>query len=157
MLIYEILSGLRPFHECRCSAQIKKALRRGERPSLQRSYLDSEIPELETLMTKCWKESAASRPSAEALLDIMEDSSFLCLNRVMPYIDQQTFHSITAFIPLSEEDEGRDTVALRLCLVCAILYYSMDTLCLFLNKIFEDFGGVFRFPFFPAIDSLHTT
>ncbi|XP_028406855.1 leucine-rich repeat serine/threonine-protein kinase 1-like [Dendronephthya gigantea] len=105
MLIYEILSGLRPFHECRCSAQIKKALRRGERPSLQQNYLDSEIPELETLMTKCWKESAVARPSAEAVLDLMEDSSFLCLNRIMPYADQQPWNSITAFIPLSEEDE----------------------------------------------------
>jgi hypothetical protein len=106
MLIYEILSGLRPFHECRGSAQIKKALRRGERPSLQRSYLDSEMPELETLMTKCWRESAAKRPSAEAVLDLMEDPSFLCLNRAMPYTDQHAWNSVTAFIPLSDEDQG---------------------------------------------------
>ena len=106
MLIYEILSGLRPFHECRCSAQIKKALRRGERPSLQRSYVDSEMPELEGLMMKCWRESAASRPSAEAVLDFMEDPSFLCLSRAMPYADQETWNSITAFTPLSDEDQG---------------------------------------------------
>ena len=112
MLIYEILSGLRPFHECRCSAQIKKALRRGERPSLQRSYLDSEMPELEALMTKCWKESAASRPSAEAILDLMEDPSFLCLDRAMPYVEQQEWNSITAFTCLSDEDQGERRTSL---------------------------------------------
>lgn len=113
MLIYEILSGLRPFHECRCSAQIKKALRRGERPSLERSNLDSEMPELESLMSKCWKESAASRPSSEVVLDLMEDPSFLCLNRAMPYVGQEIWHSITAFIPLSDEDQGSSAQHIR--------------------------------------------
>ena len=108
MLIYEILSGLRPYHECRGSAQIKKALRRRDRPSLRRSFLDSEMPELEALMNKCWKESAAARPSAEVVLDLMEDPSFMCLNRVMPYVGEKQWDSITAFIPLSDEDQGTD-------------------------------------------------
>ena len=122
MLIYEILSGLRPFHECRCSTQIKKALRRGERPSLQRSYLDPEMPELETLMTKCWKESAASRPSSQAVLNLMEDPSFLCLHRAMPYVDQEIWNSITAFVPLSDEDQG--TVELLKILFRSLLWFK---------------------------------
>lgn len=106
MLIYEVLSGFRPYYECRCSAQIKKALRRGERPSLERNSIDSEMPEMEAMMEKCWRESIASRPSAESILERMEDPSFLCLHRVLPYADQDSWTSITAFIPLSTEDQG---------------------------------------------------
>lgn len=106
MLIYEILSGLRPFYECRCTAQIKKALRRGERPSLHRNFIDTEMPELETLMNKCWRESADNRPSAESILNLMEDSSFLCLQRSLPYVDQRAWGSVTALVPLADEKSG---------------------------------------------------
>ena len=129
MLIYEILSGLRPFHECRSSAQIKKFLRRGERPSLQRSYLDSEMPELEALMTRCWRESAARRPSSETILQLMEDPSFLSLDRAMPYLDEEIWSSITALIPVSDENHlGNyslllpNTLALSHC-----VYFSKNT------------------------------
>ena len=106
MLIYEILSGYRPYHECRCSAQIKKALRRGDRPSLQRNCIDTQMPQIEATMQKCWKESIASRPSADSVVERMEDPSFHCLYRVLPYADQKSWSSITAFIPLSTEDQG---------------------------------------------------
>ena len=52
----------------------------------------------------CW--SMRSFLDADSVVERMEDPSFHCLYRVLPYADQKSWSSITAFIPLSTEDQG---------------------------------------------------
>ena len=48
--LYELLTGYRPFRENRTSAEIRKAVHSGARPSLQNVHVDSKMPFLEALM-----------------------------------------------------------------------------------------------------------
>ena len=50
IFVFELLSGSRPFGEYRNIIDIKKAIRRGVRPSLESCDLDTQIPRLEGLM-----------------------------------------------------------------------------------------------------------
>lgn len=50
IFVFELLSGSRPFREYRNIIDIKKAIRRGVRPSLESCDLDTQIPRLEGLM-----------------------------------------------------------------------------------------------------------
>lgn len=50
IFVYEVLSGCRPFGGYRNVVDIKKAIRRGVRPSLESSDLDTQLPRLEDLM-----------------------------------------------------------------------------------------------------------
>jgi len=50
IFVFELLSGSRPFSEYRNIIDIKKAIRRGVRPSLESCDLDTQIPRLEGLM-----------------------------------------------------------------------------------------------------------
>ena len=50
IFVFELLSGCRPFREYRNVVDIKKAIRRGVRPSLESCDLDTQLPRLEGLM-----------------------------------------------------------------------------------------------------------
>lgn len=50
IFVFELLSGCRPFREYRNIMDIKKAIRRGVRPTLDSWHLDTQLPRLEGLM-----------------------------------------------------------------------------------------------------------
>eukprot|EP00794_Sanderia_malayensis_P013704 gene13704-15131_t len=55
--LYELITGYRPFREHRTSAEIRKAVNNGIRPSLKHSNVESKLPYLEMLMQDCWLSS----------------------------------------------------------------------------------------------------
>ncbi|XP_052100513.1 leucine-rich repeat serine/threonine-protein kinase 1-like isoform X2 [Mytilus californianus] len=71
MVIYEALSGRRPFEEYKNLAQISTAMKtQSKRPCLKDYNVDPGFPSVEQLMRDCWTRSADKRPSAE---DIVSD------------------------------------------------------------------------------------
>ncbi|KAF9647735.1 kinase-like protein, partial [Thelephora ganbajun] len=75
MVIYEVLTGLRPFHRL-CGYVPVSAVLRGERPE---KPLDAESlglsHELWGLVELCWSESSSTRPTAGELLDYLSLAS----------------------------------------------------------------------------------
>ena len=93
MLLFEILSGSRPFREHRSAADIKKAIRRGVRPCL--GDMNTQLPRLEHMMRSCWHELPEHRPSAEQILNEMNEPSYLCQCRLMPSPEKGVLEKVT--------------------------------------------------------------
>ncbi|XP_053405645.1 leucine-rich repeat serine/threonine-protein kinase 1-like isoform X2 [Mercenaria mercenaria] len=69
MVIYEILTGRRPFAECDNLAQITKAMKiHGRRPNLKDFNVLTRFPWLEKTMKDCWQSMAQSRPAASNIV-----------------------------------------------------------------------------------------
>ncbi|WAR00447.1 LRRK1-like protein [Mya arenaria] len=80
MVIYEILTGKRPFSEYENLSQITKALKLEEkRPNLQDLNVHSRFPWLEGLMQECWARQAMFRPPASTIVSRrrMQSTQFL--------------------------------------------------------------------------------
>ncbi len=51
--LHELITGQRPYREHRTSAEIRKAVNNGIRPSLKNANVDSKLPYIEALMQVC--------------------------------------------------------------------------------------------------------
>lgn len=65
MLLFELLTGQRPFETLTTTQELNKAVSQGDRPLLAEGNLDPAFPGMEDLMYDCWKQSAMERPSAD--------------------------------------------------------------------------------------------
>ena len=64
MLLFELLTGQRPFESLTTTQELNKAVSQGERPLVAEGNLEPAFPGMEDLMYDCWKQSALERPSA---------------------------------------------------------------------------------------------
>ena len=64
MLLFELLTGERPFEELQTISEMNEAITKGERPSLDGLNGEPYFPEMIDLMHECWIHSPAQRPSA---------------------------------------------------------------------------------------------
>lgn len=80
MLLYHIIGGVFPLD----GADNTICIATGGRPTFdhQEYSVLPHFAHLEGLMRKCWKDSPTDRPSAEKVLDVMQDGGFLCLRHV---------------------------------------------------------------------------
>ncbi|KAF9784796.1 kinase-like domain-containing protein [Thelephora terrestris] len=77
MVVYEVLTGLRPFYHLGTYAVVI-AVQKGERPKRPpnaRSLGFSDV--LWGLTVRCWSKSSTARPTAQALLDCLQDASHI--------------------------------------------------------------------------------
>ncbi|XP_048737830.1 leucine-rich repeat serine/threonine-protein kinase 1-like isoform X4 [Ostrea edulis] len=84
MVLYEILSGERPYCEYKNMAQISRAIKmEAKRPNLQDFNIDPRFPMLECLMQQCWNHDATKRPSAREILtpSYMMSADFLAQHK----------------------------------------------------------------------------
>ncbi|XP_033749578.1 leucine-rich repeat serine/threonine-protein kinase 1-like [Pecten maximus] len=83
MVVYEVVSGERPYGELRNIGQITTAVKHeGKRPSLKSFNIDTRFPQLEELMERCWKDKGTDRPSAmEIVADSLRSVHFLCKHK----------------------------------------------------------------------------
>ncbi|XP_067017125.1 leucine-rich repeat serine/threonine-protein kinase 1-like isoform X3 [Acropora muricata] len=95
IFVYELLSGCRPFREYRNVMDIKKAIRRGVRPTLDSSEIDTQLPRLEGLMRSCWNQLPEKRPCAEEIVRKMEEPAFLCQCRLVPESNEGLLEKVT--------------------------------------------------------------
>ncbi|KAL5004043.1 hypothetical protein ScPMuIL_017499 [Solemya velum] len=81
MVIFELMSGSRPFHQYATLSQMSKAIRlQNKRPSLKELHIESNFPYLEDLMERCWSSSSEKRPSASDIVSVngMKSVQFIC-------------------------------------------------------------------------------
>ena len=64
MLLFELLTGLRPFENLTSTSEINQAITKGDRPALHEGNGEHCFPAMTDLMYDCWVHSAADRPSA---------------------------------------------------------------------------------------------
>lgn len=64
MLLFELLTGERPFEDLSTISEIDEVIAKGERPSLEGTNGEPSFPGMIDLMYDCWVHSAAERPSA---------------------------------------------------------------------------------------------
>nr|XP_022329878.1 leucine-rich repeat serine/threonine-protein kinase 1-like isoform X4 [Crassostrea virginica] len=87
MVLYEILSGERPYNEYKNMAQISRAMKvEAKRPKLEEFNIDPRFPMLERLMEMCWNKDATRRPSARDILTTnhMMSTDFLAQHKHFP-------------------------------------------------------------------------
>ncbi|XP_068741133.1 leucine-rich repeat serine/threonine-protein kinase 1-like isoform X3 [Montipora capricornis] len=101
IFVFELLSGCRPFREYRNVVDIKKAIRRGVRPSLESCDLDIQLPRLEGLMRTCWHQLPEKRPPAEEIVQQLEKPGFLCQCRLVPESNEGLLEKVTTINGLS--------------------------------------------------------
>lgn len=85
MLMYEVLSGRRPFEEYKNLAQISRAIKmESRRPCLQEYNIDPGFPYIEDLMRSCWDKSAEKRPSADDITSesVMRSTQFIAFKKI---------------------------------------------------------------------------
>ena len=64
MLIFELLTGQRPFETLGTIPEINRAVCKGERPLLSEGNLEPVFPAMVELMEDCWSHRASERPAA---------------------------------------------------------------------------------------------
>lgn len=68
MLLYELLTGQRPFESSTNTHKIDVAISRGERPSLSECNLEPAFPAMVELMEDCWRHAPSERPAAHEVI-----------------------------------------------------------------------------------------
>lgn len=64
MLLFELLTGERPFENLTSTTEINQAITKGERPSLSEGNAEPSFPAMIELMYDCWVHAAGERPTA---------------------------------------------------------------------------------------------
>ena len=65
MLLFELLTGQRPFESLTTTQELNAAVIKGERPLVSEGNADPAFPAMVDLMYDCWKHSSAERPNAD--------------------------------------------------------------------------------------------
>lgn len=104
-----MIAGVRPFHELKSAVEIKKAIRRNVRPSLEDHEIDSQLPKLERLMVQSWHELPERRPSSEQILRQIQEPEFMCHSRVMPKPESgAVLEKITSVYGMAHSGSSKD-------------------------------------------------
>lgn len=64
MLLFELLTGQRPFESLTSTSEINQAITKGERPGLSEANGEHCFPGMVDIMYDCWVHGAADRPTA---------------------------------------------------------------------------------------------
>ena len=64
MLLFELLTGQRPFQSLKTSTELNQAVMQGKRPVVVEGNRNPAFPGMVDLMLDCWKQDAYERPSA---------------------------------------------------------------------------------------------
>lgn len=65
MVLYELLTGARPFEDKQNVQEISKAITTGNRPEIYDYNTDPAFSSMVDLMYDCWRQSAIDRPTAD--------------------------------------------------------------------------------------------
>ena len=64
MLLFELLTGQRPFETLGTIPEINRAVCKGERPLMSECNLEPSFPAMLDLMEDCWNQLPSERPAA---------------------------------------------------------------------------------------------
>ena len=65
MLLFELLTGQRPFETLTSGQEVNRAVIERERPQVQDGNSEPNYPAMVELMEDCWRHLASDRPSAD--------------------------------------------------------------------------------------------
>ena len=65
MLLFELLTGQRPFESLTTTQELNRAVAQGERPVVAEGNLEPAFPAMIDLMYDCWKHGSSERPNAD--------------------------------------------------------------------------------------------
>lgn len=68
MVLYELLTGARPFEDKQNVQEISKAITTGNRPELYDFNTDPAFSSMVHLMYDCWRQAAIDRPTADQVI-----------------------------------------------------------------------------------------
>ncbi|XP_072040797.1 leucine-rich repeat serine/threonine-protein kinase 1-like [Amphiura filiformis] len=91
IFLYHLISGTIPFQDETYLATISQVTS-GSRPDFKyfNYSMRPQLPNVEGLMEECWRENPDDRPSGKAVIDTMQDLSFMCLRRRMALQSEST-------------------------------------------------------------------
>ena len=81
MLLYELISGLRPFHALESPQGKNTLICKGERPSLSHGNVEPSFAGMVDLMMDCWSQSPSERPAAHEVKVTCSASIFVYWTR----------------------------------------------------------------------------
>ena len=70
MLLFELITGQRPFETLSSGQEVNRAVLQRERPQVHEGNVEPSFPGLTELMEDCWRHLAAERPTADEVLQI---------------------------------------------------------------------------------------
>ena len=76
MLLFELLTGERPFENLTSTAEINQAITKGDRPCLGDANGEPSFPAMIDLMYDCWVHAAGERPSANEVTLSLSDTLY---------------------------------------------------------------------------------
>ena len=65
MLLFELITGQRPFESMSTGQEVNRAVIQRERPQVQEGNIEPCFPGMIELMEDCWRHLAAERPTAD--------------------------------------------------------------------------------------------
>lgn len=65
MLLFELLTGQRPFESMTTTQELNRAVTQGDRPSISEGNAEVAFPGMMDLMYDCWKQSSMERPHTD--------------------------------------------------------------------------------------------
>eukprot|EP00731_Ephydatia_muelleri_P016582 Em0009g1006a len=114
MLLFELLTGQRPFENLTTMQELNKAVSKGDRPLLQDGNLEPSFPGMIDLMFDCWKQTAAERPSANEVVTRMCEPGFLCRKHTITRCRDHPLQKIDTIYarPAIKEDKAPKSYAI---------------------------------------------
>ena len=107
MLLYELLTGGRPFAELGSASDINRAVLAGQRPDVHRHIASSDMPAIQALMSVCWDVMSSLRPSATHLADQLETVQPFLQRQCSPYsADSDADEKVNCLAGWSERHPG---------------------------------------------------
>lgn len=108
MLLFELLTGQRPFETLTTTQELNAAVTKGDRPLISEGNADPAFPAMVDLMYDCWKHSSAERPTADEVVDRVSEPGFLCRKHTLFKSRDHPLQKIDTVYarPLLADDEG---------------------------------------------------
>ena len=99
MLLFELLTGQRPFESLSTTQELNRAVIQGERPVVSDGNADHAFPSMMDLMYDCWKHTSSERPNADEVCLCLSVCLSVRLNMYLHYLIFSFLPSVsTSFI-----------------------------------------------------------
>eukprot|EP00731_Ephydatia_muelleri_P005646 Em0002g1822a len=108
MLIFELLTGQRPFETLGTIPEINRAVCKGERPLLSEGNLEPVFPAMVELMEDCWSHRPSERPAAHEIISRMTLPGFMCRKHTITRCKDHPLQKVDAIYSLPPPSDERE-------------------------------------------------
>ncbi|XP_019852360.1 PREDICTED: leucine-rich repeat serine/threonine-protein kinase 1-like [Amphimedon queenslandica] len=94
MLLFELITGQRPFESMSTGQEVNRAVIQRERPQVSEGNMEPSFPGMIELMEDCWRHLAADRPTADEVVQRISAPGFLCRRHTVSRVQQHPLQKI---------------------------------------------------------------